>query len=73
MLEPVALGIVRHLEQRLEFPPLRGLEVLQDEVLPQLQAYNFRFRMVLEERHERVRCGAVATRPRSVASINSES
>jgi hypothetical protein len=58
MLEPFALGIIHHLEQRLELPPLRGVEVLQDEVLPQLQPHNLRFRMAVEGGHEVARSAA---------------
>ena len=46
MLEPVALGVVHDVEQRLKLAPLIGIERLQDPVLPQLDADDLRFRVL---------------------------
>ncbi|MNC85974.1 hypothetical protein D3C83_16010 [compost metagenome] len=52
MLEQVALRVVGDFEQRLEFAPLRGLDVLEDEVLPQLNADDLGFGMECEQGHD---------------------
>ncbi|MNC88228.1 hypothetical protein D3C83_40230 [compost metagenome] len=51
MLEQFPLGIIDDLEQGLELPPLRGLEMLENEVLPQLEADDLRFRVLGEQGH----------------------
>ena len=50
-LEQLPLGIVHHLEQRLDLPPLGGVEMLEDEVLTQLHPYDPGFRVAVEGGH----------------------
>ena len=53
MFEQAALGVIRDFKQRFKLAPMRGFDVLQDEVLPQLDADDLRFRVLGEEGHRK--------------------